>query len=61
MEQQELINLIVDTLDQKGIISISHKMQNGKAVQIKTKDGSYFNIATVKLMKGEGYIVQKLR
>jgi hypothetical protein len=61
MEQQELINLIVAALDQKGIISISHKMQNGKAVQIKTKDGSYFNIATVKLMKGEGHIVQKLR
>lgn len=61
MEQQEIINLIVDALEQKSIISISHKMQNGKAVQIKTKDGNYFNIATVKLMKGEGYIVQKLR
>lgn len=61
MKKEEIVDMIIAALQEKDVLDGYHKMQNGKAMQIKTKDGSYFNIATVKLMKGEGYIVQKLR
>jgi hypothetical protein len=39
----------------------SHKMQGGAGVQIKTTDGTYFNIGMAEIKKGEAYIVEKLR
>lgn len=36
-------------------------MQGGAGVQIKTTDGTYFNIGMAEIKKGEAYIVEKLR
>ncbi len=61
MEKEEIIDIIITALQEKGELIGYHKMQNGKAVQIKTNDNKYFNIGTVEIFKGDSYIVKKLK
>lgn len=61
MTQQEITAIIVEALNEKGVLAGSHLMQNGKAVQVKMTDGTYFNIGMTEIKNGDGYIVEKLR
>lgn len=61
MKEEDIISAIVDSFEQKGLILGNHKLQAGKAVQLKTGDGDYFNICVVKLDKKSNSIVHKLR
>lgn len=60
MKEQQIIDAIIDALQLKGIIINSQRIQDGKAVQIKTNDGDYFNICMKKLDKNTGCIIKKL-
>jgi hypothetical protein len=59
--KQEIIDIVIEALEEKGILAGSHKIQNGQGVQVKMTDGTYFNIGMAEIKKGEGYIVEKLR
>jgi hypothetical protein len=61
MKKEEIVNIIINALQGKKTLANFHKIQNGKAVQIKLTDGTYFNICMSELKKGESYIVPKLR
>jgi len=61
MKKEEIVDIIIAALQEKEVLAGFHKMQNNKAVQIKLKDGTYFNINMAELRKGESFIVSKLR
>lgn len=60
MKKEEIIDIIIAALQEKGVLVDYHKIQSGKAVQVKFKDETYFNITMAELKKGENYIVKKL-
>lgn len=61
MTKESIIDIVIEALNEKGVLAGSHKIQNGKGVQVKTTDGTYFNIGMAEVKKGDGYIVEKLR
>lgn len=61
MRKEEIIDIIIAALQEREILGGFQKIQNSRAVQIKLKDGTYFNIEMSELKKGESFIVTKLR
>lgn len=59
MKEEEIVDIIT-ALQNKGILTRYHKIFNSKAVQVKLKDGAYFNIGLMELYKGDVFIVKKL-
>ncbi len=61
MTKEEIVDIIITALQERKILAGFHKIQNGKAVQIKLSDETYFNIGMSEIKKGENFIVPKLR
>lgn len=61
MKKEEIVDIIIAALQEREVLAGFHKMQTGKAVQIKLTDGTYFNICLAELKKSESFIVKKLR
>ena len=61
MLAQELIDIIITALDERGELKACHRYMGSKAVQVKLKSGQYFNIKPVEVKKGESYIMARNR
>ena len=61
MKKEKIIDIIIAALQEKDVLFNYHKMQNGKALQIKLKDQTYFNIMIAELKSGRDNIVTKLK
>lgn len=61
MTQQELIDIIITALDERGELKACHRYMGSKAVQVKLKSGQYFNIMPVEVFKENSYIMARNR
>lgn len=61
MTEKDIINIIIQALTEHGILNAYHRILNGKGVQVRMTDDSYFNIAMSRLSPGKDYIVNKLK
>ena len=61
MTQQELIDIIITALDERGELKACHRYMGSKAVQVKLKSGQYFNIMPVEVKKDNSYIMARNR
>jgi hypothetical protein len=59
MKKEEIVDIIINGLQKKDVLADFCKMQNSKAVQIKLKDGTYYNICMAELRKSESFIAKK--
>jgi hypothetical protein len=53
MKKEEIVDIIITALQANGVLTDFCKIQNNKAVQIKLRDRTYFNICMAELKKGE--------
>ena len=60
MTKQDMVDIIIEALTERGLLVASHKFNNSQAVQVKLKGGQYFNIAMAEVDKTTSYIMAKV-
>jgi len=61
MKENDIVDAIIETLENKKMIYDFHIIQTGRGVQIKTVDNEYINICMFRLDKNKDIIASKLR
>jgi len=61
MTEEKIIDAFIKGLEAAGLVEKYQKLFNDRALQIKTKDGRYFNVRLFPLKDKDRFIVSKLK